>query len=83
MRGRWVAEWTSTICSFVLVGFVNEIPHGALLLVSDNPMTPEGVKTEESDSKVTKQFVSRHLAVGIESLLEIINSGESVKHLRF
>ena len=66
-----------------LVGFVNEIPHGALLLVSDNPMTPEGVKTEESDSKVTKQFVSRHLAVGIESLLEIINSGESVKHLRF
>jgi AMP nucleosidase len=46
-------------------------------------MTPEGVKTKESDSKVTKQFVSRHLAVGIDSLLEIINSGESVKHLRF
>ena len=66
-----------------LVGFFNEIPHGALLLVSDNPMTPEGVKTKESDSKVTKQFVSRHLAVGIDSLLEIINSGESVKHLRF
>ncbi|MCS5591264.1 MAG: AMP nucleosidase [Gammaproteobacteria bacterium] len=66
-----------------LVGFVNEIPHGALLLVSDNPMTPEGVKTKKSDSKVTKQFVSRHLAVGIDSLLEIINSGESVKHLRF
>jgi len=66
-----------------LVGFVNEIPHGALLLVSDNPMTPEGVKTGASDSKVTQQFVTQHLQVGIDSLLEIINSGESVKHLRF
>jgi len=66
-----------------LVGFVNEIPHGALLLVSDNPMIPEGVKTGKSDGKVTKKFVKKHLEVGIDSLLEIINSGESVKHLRF
>src|SRR3712207_8019325 len=37
------------------VGFYNKIPTGALLLVSDQPMTPEGVKTEESDRKVTEQ----------------------------
>jgi len=65
------------------VGFANHIPHGALLLVSDNPMTPEGVKTEASDSKVTSQFVNKHLEIGIDSLMELINSGESVKHLRF
>ncbi|RDB07198.1 AMP nucleosidase [Runella aurantiaca] len=65
------------------VGFVNQIPHGALLLVSDNPLVPEGVKTEESDKKVTSTFVERHLQIGIDSLIELASSGESVKHLRF
>ena len=66
-----------------VVAFINEIPNGALLLVSDNPMVPEGVKTTKSDKKVTQKYVKRHLQIGIESLLEIANSGESVKHLRF
>lgn len=66
-----------------VVGFVNEIPHGALLLVSDNPMFPEGVKTEESDKLVTQDHVKKHLEIGIDALLELIHSGESVKHLRF
>lgn len=65
------------------VGFFNEIPTGALLLVSDQPMIPEGVKTEESDKKVTKDFVERHLRVGIDSLKQMINQGHTVKHLRF
>jgi AMP nucleosidase len=66
-----------------IVGFYNEIPHGALLLVSDNPMVPDGVKTEESDKKVTTSFVIKHLEIGIDALKELINSGESVKHMRF
>ncbi|MEM9897237.1 MAG: AMP nucleosidase, partial [Bacteroidota bacterium] len=66
-----------------IVGFSNGIPHGALLLVSDNPMIPDGVKTEASDKKVTKKFVKNHLQIGIDSLRELIHSGESVKHLRF
>ncbi|MCZ6898805.1 MAG: AMP nucleosidase, partial [Bacteroidetes bacterium] len=65
------------------IGFANEIPHGALLLVSDNPMIPEGVKTGESDEKVTDDFVKMHLEIGIDSLQELIHSGESVKHLRY
>lgn len=65
------------------VGFVNHIPKGALLLVSDNPMTPEGVKTGASDRHVTEKYVRRHLEIGIESLVELRDSGESVKHLRF
>ncbi|GAB4229393.1 MAG: AMP nucleosidase [Ekhidna sp.] len=65
------------------VGFANKIPRGALLLVSDNPMQPEGVKTSKSDKKVTTQFVANHLDIGIDALSELINSGESVKHLRF
>lgn len=65
------------------VGFANKIPRGALLLVSDNPMEPEGVKTSKSDKKVTAQFVENHLQIGIDSLTELANSGESVKHLRF
>lgn len=71
---------TATIFS---VGFYNKIPTGALLLVSDSPMTPEGVKTEESDKKVTEQFVARHLQIGINSLKQLINGGVTVRHLRF
>ncbi|MDX2148419.1 MAG: AMP nucleosidase [Planctomycetota bacterium] len=66
-----------------LVGFVNEIPKGALLLVSDNPMTPEGVKTAASDAHVSSTFVQRHLDIGIDALADLRDRGESVKHLRF
>jgi len=65
------------------VGFINEIPRGALLLVSDNPMVPHGVKTSESDKAVTTSFVNHHLQIGIEALEELANSGDSVKHLRY
>ena len=64
-------------------GFANKIPSGALLLVSDQPMIPEGVKTAESDSGVTDQFVEMHLRIGIESLKQLINNGLTVKHLIF
>lgn len=65
------------------VGFYNKIPTGALLLVSDQPMVPEGVKTEASDKKITEQFVDRHLKIGIDSLKQLINNGLTVRHLRF
>ncbi|HMZ45877.1 MAG TPA: AMP nucleosidase [Chitinophagaceae bacterium] len=65
------------------VGFYNKIPTGALLLVSDNPMIPEGVKTAASDKKVTTLFVERHLKVGIESLNQLKNNGLTVRHLKF
>ncbi len=65
------------------VGFYNQIPSGALLLVSDQPMISSGVKTSKTDRKVTDEFVWEHLETGVESLLEIKNNGQSVKHLRF
>ncbi len=71
---------TATIFS---VGFYNRIPTGALLLVSDQPMTPEGVKTEESDKSVTANYVDRHLKIGIDSLKQLINNGATVRHLKF
>lgn len=64
-------------------GFHNEIPTGALLLVSDQPMIPEGVKTEESDKKVTTDYVNLHLKVGVEALQMLKNKGLTVKHLLF
>ena len=65
------------------VGFFNKIPTGALLLVSDQPMIPEGVKTEKSDVAVTSQFVDIHLNIGIQSLKQLQNGGLTVRHLRF
>jgi AMP nucleosidase len=71
---------TATIFS---VGFFNKIPTGALLLVSDSPMVPEGVKTEASDKAVTTKFVEEHLKIGIDSLKQLINRGLTVTHLQF
>jgi AMP nucleosidase len=66
-----------------MTGFYNNIPTGALLLVSDQPMTPEGVKTAESDKQVDEKFVKAHLRIGIDSLKQLINKGLTVKHLKF
>lgn len=66
-----------------ITAFKNKIPSGALLLVSDMPMTPEGVKTISSDQKVTQNYVQTHLRIGIDSLKQLINDGLTVKHLRF
>lgn len=79
-RAMAVDMETATIFT---VGFANEIPSGALLLVSDQPMISTGIKTEESDKKVTNTYVESHLRIGIESLREIKDNGISVKHLRF
>jgi len=65
------------------VGFANEIPTGALLLVSDQPMISAGIKTEASDRKVTNKYVETHLKIGVDALREIKSNGMSVKHLRF
>jgi AMP nucleosidase len=66
-----------------IVGHANAIAHGALLLVSDVPVTPEGVKTEESDKKVTENWVDLHLRIGIEAMTEIGQKGEKIKHFRY
>ncbi|MCC6601270.1 MAG: AMP nucleosidase [Crocinitomicaceae bacterium] len=71
---------TATLFS---VGFANKIPTGALLLVSDQPMIPQGVKTGESDQKVTNSYVDEHIHIGIDALKELQNEGRSVRHLKW
>ncbi len=66
-----------------VVSFVNQIACGALLLVSDLPMVAEGVKTEESDREVTQKYMDLHLDIGIESMMEIGDRGEQIKHFRY
>ena len=80
IRAMAVDMETATIFS---VGFANKIPTGALLLVSDQPMVPEGVKTEKSDVTVTKSYVETHVKIGIDALKQLINNGLTVKHLKF
>jgi AMP nucleosidase len=81
-RTRCMAVDMETATIFA-AGFANRIPCGALLLVSDQPMIPEGVKTEASDSGVTSRFVESHIRIGIEALKLVRRNGRSVKHLRF
>ncbi len=80
MRCMAIDMETATVFA---AGFANHIPSGALLLVSDQPMIPDGVKTEASDAKVSSQFVENHIQIGIEALKLIRRNGKSVRHLRF
>lgn len=80
IRAMAIDMETATLFS---VGFANQIPIGALLLVSDQPMISEGIKTQKSDKKVTKKYADLHLKIGIESLNQLINNGLTVKHLYF
>ena len=80
IRATAVDMETATLFS---VGFYNRIPTGALLLISDQPMLPDGVKTEASDKMVSKNYSVRHLQIGIDSLKQLINKGITVKHLKY
>lgn len=80
IRAMGIDMETATIFT---TAFANKIPAGALLLVSDQPMIPDGVKTSSSDQKITSNFVELHLKLGIESLKQLINNGMTIKHLRF
>lgn len=66
-----------------IVGHYNQISRGALLLVSDVPITPEGVKTGKSDEEVTSRWVDQHLDIGIEAMTNIGVRGEQIRHFRY
>jgi AMP nucleosidase len=80
VRALGIDMETATI---FITGLANEIARGALLLVSDRPMIPDGIKTAESDKKVTKEFVNLHLEVGIQSLTSIDKQGDKIKHFGY
>jgi AMP nucleosidase len=80
IRATAIDMETATLFS---VGFYNRIPTGALLMISDQPMLPDGIKTEKSDKLVTEKFSLEHLKIGIDSLRQLINKGMTIKHLKF
>jgi AMP nucleosidase len=69
--------------TLLTAGFANEIPTGALLMISDKPMDESGVKTEESDKMVTQNFAPEHVNLGIEALRQIIKGNKTIRHIRF
>jgi len=71
------------VATIFIVGHYNEIPRGALLLVSDVPVTPDGVKTEESDKAVTSRWAKQHLDIGINAMTDLKNSRDKIKHFRY
>ena len=80
VRALGIDMETATI---FVTGLANVIARGALLLVSDRPMIPEGVKTAESDREVTKEYANLHLEVGIQALTKIDKRVEKIKHFRY
>ncbi len=65
------------------MGLHNEIARGALLIVSDVPLTPEGVKTEAGDKSVSKKWTDIHIKLGLESLQDLEAKGEKIKHFKY
>ncbi|MFO7725428.1 MAG: AMP nucleosidase [Oceanipulchritudo sp.] len=83
LEGNRIMAVDMETATIFMVGFYNQIPTGALLLVSDQPMIPEGIKSAESDARVTETYVESHLKIGVDSLKQLINKGETVRHLKF
>lgn len=45
-----------------------KLPLGALLLISDLPLSPEGIKTKESSAKVYLNHAEEHVLIGVKIL---------------
>ncbi len=69
--------------TLLTAGFANRIPTGALLMISDKPLEEDGIKTDDSDRKVTQQFVGEHVVLGIEALQQILDGKKTIRHIRF
>ena len=72
-----------TTATLFSVGFAKSVPTGALLLVTDQPMIAEGVKTEKSDAILTQNHVHDHVMIGSDALKLLIDKITTGKHLRF
>ena len=66
-----------------IVGHANKISRGALLLVSDMPLMPDGIRTQKMDRRVNAKFVDMHLEMGIRAMTEIGEKGEEIKHFGY
>ncbi len=83
LRGLGTIGIDMETATIFIAGYANQIARGAFLLVSDLPMIPEGVKTEESDKMVTQNYVDLHLQIGIEAMTDIGAKGEKIKHFTY
>ncbi|MFZ9000233.1 MAG: AMP nucleosidase [Bacteriovoracaceae bacterium] len=62
------------------VCFVSKVNIGALLLISDTPMKPGGIKTKSSAASVFKNYTDTHIEIGIQAMKEISGRGEKIRH---
>ncbi len=60
--------------------FVSKVNIGALLLISDCPMTKDGIKTKKSAKSVFKKYTDIHIELGIEAMADIAERGENIRH---
>ncbi len=60
--------------------FVSKVNIGALLLVSDCPMKPGGIKTKASAKAVFQKYTDMHIEHGIEAMADIAERGENIRH---
>jgi AMP nucleosidase len=69
--------------SLFIAGFASKVPIGALLLVSDLPLKPDGIKTKKSAKKVFRKYTDLHLDIGIKAMSEIRERGEHIRHYKW
>jgi AMP nucleosidase len=60
--------------------FVSKVSIGALLLVSDCPLKPGGIKTKKSAKSVFRSYTDSHIELGIEAMADIAERGENIRH---
>lgn len=79
---RVLAVEMETAALFI-TGFVSKVSIGALLLVSDCPLKPGGIKTKKSAKGVFKKYTDIHIELGIEIMADIAERGDQIRHYRW
>ncbi len=79
-RARLLEEKVQTIdmecATLFTVGYARQVPVGALMLISDKPLEPEGVKTPETSRKLFREHSREHVEIGLGALRRLRDKEE-------
>lgn len=82
LEQRVLAVEMETAALFVSC-FVSKVNIGALLLISDHPLKRGGIKTKKSAKAVFRKFTDLHIEIGIETMADIAERGEAIRHYQW
>lgn len=83
LRAERVQAIDMECATLFTVGFSRVVPVGALMLISDLPFKPQGVKTKESARMVFEKYSDLHIELGVQTLAQMREKEQSTLGYQF